>query len=177
MSVGRRATATKKSITMASFDGNHLSASASTFVPGGSSQQPPQREDFTQDEVDYDIEDEMHEDDMNDLIAGMNDSSVASAAVAAASTTLPAHLASQAAEFWFPECRDCVCCKGYKHGCSCGGLCKCSGGPTSGEATSLGAASAPQTTYNTKQQGKKMPCRFFQSGSCKFGDKCRFSHE
>ena len=28
-------------------------------------------------------------------------------------------LSSHAAEFWFPECRDCPCCKGFKHGCQC----------------------------------------------------------
>lgn len=28
-------------------------------------------------------------------------------------------LTPQAAEFWFPESRNCECCQGYKHGCSC----------------------------------------------------------
>ncbi len=28
-------------------------------------------------------------------------------------------LSPQAAEFWFPESRNCPCCNGYKHGCSC----------------------------------------------------------
>lgn len=28
-------------------------------------------------------------------------------------------LSSAAAEFWFPECRNCPCCNGFKHGCSC----------------------------------------------------------
>lgn len=32
-------------------------------------------------------------------------------------------LSKHAAEFWFPECRNCPCCKGFKHGCSC-----CNGG-------------------------------------------------
>ena len=41
---------------------------------------------------------------------------------------LPPH----AEEFWFPECRNCTCCNGFKHGCSCasanGGVCRsCSG--------------------------------------------------
>jgi hypothetical protein len=36
-------------------------------------------------------------------------------------------LSPHAAEFWFPECRDCPCCKGHKHGCAC---CK-EGGQTS----------------------------------------------
>mmetsp|Transcript_10999 Transcript_10999/g.16558 ORF Transcript_10999/g.16558 Transcript_10999/m.16558 type:complete len:408 (-) Transcript_10999:189-1412(-) len=28
-------------------------------------------------------------------------------------------LSPHAAEFWFPESRQCPCCKGFKHGCSC----------------------------------------------------------
>lgn len=28
-------------------------------------------------------------------------------------------LSARAAEFWFPECRDCTCCNGFKHGCKC----------------------------------------------------------
>lgn len=28
-------------------------------------------------------------------------------------------LTKAAAEFWFPECRECPCCKGFKHSCSC----------------------------------------------------------
>eukprot|EP01038_Epipyxis_sp_PR26KG_P010158 gene10158-13665_t len=28
-------------------------------------------------------------------------------------------LSKHAAEFWFPECRNCPCCKGFKHGCQC----------------------------------------------------------
>jgi hypothetical protein len=28
-------------------------------------------------------------------------------------------LSAHAAEFWFPECRNCPCCSGYKHGCKC----------------------------------------------------------
>ena len=32
-------------------------------------------------------------------------------------------LSAHAKEFWFPECRNCTCCKGFKHGCDC-----CTGG-------------------------------------------------
>ena len=32
-------------------------------------------------------------------------------------------LSVHAKEFWFPECRNCTCCKGFKHGCDC-----CAGG-------------------------------------------------
>jgi len=40
-------------------------------------------------------------------------------------------LSAYASEFWFPECRDCTCCNGYKHGCKC-----CVGGVTSCSCTS-----------------------------------------
>lgn len=32
-------------------------------------------------------------------------------------------LSKHAAEFWFPEARNCTCCSGFKHGCGC-----CKGG-------------------------------------------------
>lgn len=34
-------------------------------------------------------------------------------------TDASGNLSSHAAEFWFPESRNCGCCKGYKHGCDC----------------------------------------------------------
>ena len=36
-------------------------------------------------------------------------------------------LSVHAKEFWFPECRNCPCCKGFKHGCDCcvGGVDTC----------------------------------------------------
>lgn len=34
-------------------------------------------------------------------------------------TTQSGALDSKASEFWFPECRNCSCCKGFKHGCGC----------------------------------------------------------
>lgn len=34
-------------------------------------------------------------------------------------TTQSGALDRLANEFWFPECRNCPCCKGYKHGCKC----------------------------------------------------------
>ncbi|CAN0238567.1 unnamed protein product [Scytosiphon promiscuus] len=58
---------------------------------------------------------------------------------------------------WYPDCRECVCCKGYKHGCktpacAAAGLCACSSGdgpvapisavpaPSAGSSSSGGAA-------------------------------------
>jgi hypothetical protein len=39
-------------------------------------------------------------------------------------------LSVHAKEFWFPECRNCTCCKGFKHGCDCcaGGVDTCAKG-------------------------------------------------
>ena len=39
-------------------------------------------------------------------------------------------LSVHAKEFWFPECRNCSCCKGFKHGCDCcaGGVDTCAKG-------------------------------------------------
>ena len=34
-------------------------------------------------------------------------------------TTKGGGLSNVANEFWFPESRNCPCCKGYKHGCKC----------------------------------------------------------
>jgi hypothetical protein len=34
-------------------------------------------------------------------------------------TTAGGGLSNVANEFWFPESRNCPCCKGYKHGCKC----------------------------------------------------------
>jgi hypothetical protein len=86
-------------------------------------------------------------------------------------TALPSHLAAHAAEFWFPECRDCSCCNGFKHGCTCApsnyGICSvCSGVQTAGPSPPVKPSS-----------GSKSQCRFFLSPrGCKFGDSCRFAH-
>eukprot|EP01039_Chlorochromonas_danica_P009954 gene9954-11004_t len=41
--------------------------------------------------------------------------------------TKSGELSKHAAEFWFPESRNCPCCKGFKHGCACvkGGVTIC----------------------------------------------------
>jgi hypothetical protein len=75
-------------------------------------------------------------------------------------------LSKHAAEFWFPECRECACCKGYKHGCTC-----CNGGVTSckcmGETESH-AVPAPAA--------QKRPCVYFARGFCQFGSSCKNQH-
>jgi len=47
---------------------------------------------------------------------------------------LPPYMKKHAAECWFPECRDCTCCQGFKYGCACGptnnGVCVCVTGPS-----------------------------------------------
>eukprot|EP00603_Paraphysomonas_imperforata_P015838 CAMPEP_0114461198 /NCGR_PEP_ID=MMETSP0104-20121206/6148_1 /TAXON_ID=37642 ORGANISM="Paraphysomonas imperforata, Strain PA2" /NCGR_SAMPLE_ID=MMETSP0104 /ASSEMBLY_ACC=CAM_ASM_000202 /LENGTH=316 /DNA_ID=CAMNT_0001633955 /DNA_START=229 /DNA_END=1179 /DNA_ORIENTATION=+ len=53
-------------------------------------------------------------------------------------------LTKAAAEFWFPECRECSCCKGFKHGCSC-----CQGAVS---MCSCAAPSPTDTDLSTKQQ-------------------------
>jgi len=41
----------------------------------------------------------------------------------------PHDIAKYKAEIWYPECRDCGCCQGFKHGCTCylsnNGVCMC----------------------------------------------------
>ena len=76
-------------------------------------------------------------------------------------------LSRHAAEFWFPECRDCSCCQGYKHGCSCCKgpvvVCKCVGGT---EAASYSPSHAPS----------RKPCAYFASGNCRYGNACNNLH-
>ena len=66
-------------------------------------------------------------------------------------------LSSRAAEFWFPECRDCSCCKGYKHGCDC-------------------CRTGKLQCFCTGDNTMKKPCQYFKNGYCRSGDKCQFSH-
>mmetsp|Transcript_17895 Transcript_17895/g.37555 ORF Transcript_17895/g.37555 Transcript_17895/m.37555 type:complete len:280 (-) Transcript_17895:75-914(-) len=151
---------------------------------------------------------------------------------------------AEAAEYWYPECRDCPCCFGFKYGCEgcVGGYCVCSGGSrraagndngvggitatctaaaTTATATvtgtpidnhfdsndtavsSTGGAGLNDRGENTEfgkgfsgrgrgrgsSHGRSgrgqtsisgshylIPCRFYQMGTCKFGNGCRFSH-
>eukprot|EP00535_Pseudo-nitzschia_heimii_P009013 CAMPEP_0197192578 /NCGR_PEP_ID=MMETSP1423-20130617/25257_1 /TAXON_ID=476441 /ORGANISM="Pseudo-nitzschia heimii, Strain UNC1101" /LENGTH=190 /DNA_ID=CAMNT_0042645485 /DNA_START=78 /DNA_END=647 /DNA_ORIENTATION=- len=44
-------------------------------------------------------------------------------------STLPSDIAKYKTEIWYPECRDCACCQGFKYGCRCApsnnGICMC----------------------------------------------------
>ena len=63
-------------------------------------------------------------------------------------------LSVHAKEFWFPECRNCSCCKGFKHGCECcvGGVDTCAKGDcinaefATQVATDLASRAAPLIT-------------------------------
>jgi CCCH-type zinc finger len=109
-------------------------------------------------------------------------------------TSLPPHLQRHAQEFWFPECRDCSCCNGFKHGCRCaasnGGECFCTKGgtPPFVGATVAAAGAAPGGgIHNHSVSGGRgrggggrgrVPCKFFFSqGGCRYGDNCTFSHQ
>jgi hypothetical protein len=141
-----------------------LNAAAATFTPGGPNEEcdeaeattttasspsfPPQ-EDSSDNHGSFSeyaemvetIEDIMDEesDDYNPLMI----QSVPTVA-SVVETGLPPHLVNHAAEFWYPESRDCTCCKGFKFGCNCvkvdrNGVCKFCGGAAS---SSTGAATA-----------------------------------
>lgn len=122
----------------------------------------------------------------------------------AAVPTQNGKLSSFAGEFWFPECRNCPCCKGFKHGCDC---CK-SGGVTtckdpncidgafetqvnaelaSRPVPATSSASAPpssgpahggaKNSYPPASTGGDNLCKFEKSpGGCRFGASCRFQH-
>ena len=100
------------------------------------------------------------------------------------------NLSALAGEFWFPECRDCVCCQGFKHGCAC---CKTSGAlqctepfcgglttpslQTGYSTTPAVRRSVPPPVPATASTASSQPiCSFYQSGACRFGTSCRFRH-
>lgn len=115
-------------------------------------------------------------------------------------TDLPPH----AEEFWFPECRECTCCNGYKHGCQCcakQGMRSCKCAPSTGPTGPPPPAAPPAGQWQPAMPGPRtgggyggrggggrggggrgggrgpQMCRFFTSpGGCRFGDSCRFSH-
>ena len=123
----------------------------------------------------------------------------------AAVPTQNGKLSSFAGEFWFPECRNCPCCKGFKHGCNCcksGGVTTCkdpscvdgafesqvntelASRPAPAASTSApSSAPAPQSGAKssyapaTSSGGGDNFCKFEKSpGGCRFGAGCRFQH-
>lgn len=113
-------------------------------------------------------------------------------------------LSPHAAEFWFPECRNCPCCKGHRHGCACctGGVNTCthpdcldkehlksveqatkahtsssSAGAGAGAESAQGSqASFPRPpAIHTSNSGGTV-CKFFLSGTCTYGASCRNLH-
>jgi hypothetical protein len=111
-------------------------------------------------------------------------------------TTSAGVLSPHAAEFWFPECRHCPCCKGFKHGCGCcnGGVNTCTNAnchatePVAASSSSPppAPAPAPRPAYTPSPRGPPISpsgggasgqvCRFFLTGSCRFGAACNFVH-
>lgn len=59
-------------------------------------------------------------------------------------------LSQHAADFWFPECRNCPCCSGYKHGCKC-----CKGGSvhTCADPNCVDKEFSQQVTSNLASRG------------------------
>lgn len=113
-------------------------------------------------------------------------------------------LSPHAAEFWFPECRNCPCCKGFKHGCPCRSpaVDSCTHAecidqvyktsvtnnlalrpevpsPTassSAPSASPARAVASHSPSSPASYGGGPVCKFFLSGGCQFGASCRFVH-
>lgn len=107
-------------------------------------------------------------------------------------------LSSHAHEFWFPECRNCTCCKGFKHGCGCckNGVDTCrAAGCVDGvyeSQVSAELASRPNNTASAPAASGPAPtspvakptapaatetCKYEKSpGGCRFGAACRFTH-
>ncbi len=105
-------------------------------------------------------------------------------------------LSAHAAEFWFPECMKCTCCKGFRHGCSCcsGNIDTCThpscvsisltpsgnSGDSQllvGQNNGYNHTSSPSSTQLRSQTTPESEiCRYFVSGNCNFGSTCRFLH-
>jgi hypothetical protein len=84
-------------------------------------------------------------------------------------------LTNQAKEFWFPESRDCKCCKGFKYGCIC------SASAIIDEGCSHCTTDDLDKTINavypvTAAAADKNICRFFRSGQCMKGEDCSYAH-
>ncbi len=101
-------------------------------------------------------------------------------------------LSAHAAEFWFPECMKCPCCKGFRHGCSCcsaiidtcthPNCTSFSSTPSEnsgdcGRSNNYNQISSPSSAQIRLQATSETEvCRYFVSGNCNFGNTCRFLH-
>lgn len=107
------------------------------------------------------------------------------------------HLSQHAADFWFPESRNCPCCAGFKHGCKCtksGRTHTCSdpgcvdqefsqqvnnnlasrppAPPSTSPAPAAGSPAKPAPAPAAQEI-----CRFETGpGGCRYGASCRFKH-
>ena len=132
------------------------------------------------DDIEAEMAEEEDKDEEDMLSAAMTNAIVSSSAATSHATshaTLPSHQVNHAAEFWFPECRDCACCKGYMHGCSCAGVCKCSQKSAGGTSILSAATNAFVPSSSQQTMPVKVACKFYQMGNCSFGESCRFSHD
>lgn len=136
--------------------------------------------------------DEEAEKEMEELEKLMESSATPSKGVVPAGavpTEQSGRLSSHAAEFWFPECRECKCCNGFKHGCSCVKNDKfiacqaatCTIDPAHKDQK-LTEDTMPQQRADNNSSRRSTSdnsniCRFEQSpGGCRFGASCRFRH-
>jgi len=202
---------------------NSLNAGASTFTPGGSSNDNNKsvlstgtigsgsqlRDSFTEmvEGIDNVIDQDAHgTPSPSDVTTPHTSGGVNAINAPALKTSLPSHMAKHAAEFWFPECRECSCCQGFKYGCKCaasnGGSCTCSAdddAPTAATTTTtIHSCQGQMDNANFHQQQrvyssggrqisggggngnvrrKATPCRFFfTKQGCRFGNSCNFDH-
>ena len=119
---------------------------------------------YFDDQINSDIEAEMDRDqemaDMEGLVVAMNETSgVRAGGRGNGGGGGGGGIGSSAHEYWFPECRDCGCCRGYKYGCVCvqGGvstMCKCTS--VLGQSAANGTASTGRSTIadDKKQRGR-----------------------
>lgn len=92
-------------------------------------------------------------------------------------------LSEHAAEFWFPNCRECSCCKGFKYGCPCTrhrGFLACQDATCNIDANEKDVKSNKAVTPKSARSpsnSASMMCKFEASPSgCNFGANCRFKH-
>jgi hypothetical protein len=152
-------------------------------------------EDYEEVEGEYLTQDDFDNmEELERMMGGESDQNVSSAGRSIPMGAAPSHngvLSAHAAEFWFPECRNCACCKGFKHGCDCrrngSTVCtapNCMEGAAAQPPISNSNPSSQSSTFNPTtvfRANATAPtpiiCSFFLQGYCSFGDSCRNIHE